>query len=581
MKRISLLLLLVALSLSFSCKGEYEQSDVLNKSEALLSTSPDSAYILLNSIIAPGQMNDPSLARWCMLTGKIANEIHEDMPYSDLLVRAQAWYRKHGTAEEQAHIGLFLGRSYAEEKAFEKAMTTYMDALETADKNENYNQAGYISSYIADLYEFKEMSNEARNKYEEGAAYFLKAGNDRSYALALRDIAYTWALTDSVNNAFIYMFKADSIACSINDRRAMASIANGLGNLYKMKKDYQNAEVYLLKSLNLEDRDNAPSYLALSNLHTNSGNMEKARFFLKKIKSNDDNPSTSIGAIYQRYLIEKAVENTGEALKYLELYDAAADSITTLQNESNILKIEKKYQQEKLLTENSQLYIEKQRYFIMIILSVIVCLIILSLYQRKLKKQQCEMYQQQITLDKNKFTLIKLNEKIQNGENELYQANSELKRVNEQIEKQEELEEQQYIYEQQKTELEQINNEIIQVRKERLFASSIAKKVIKLSKSVTAGVNKPPLTVKDWKTIQQHIDNIYISLPQLIRNEVLLFTPTDIECCYLSFFDLDPQAEAILLNINPNSASRRRSRLRKKLGIKGEDKSLYEYLSKL
>lgn len=581
MKRISLLLLLVALSLSFSCKGEYEQSDVLNKSEALLSTSPDSAYILLNSIIAPGQMNDPSLARWCMLTGKIANEIHEDMPYSDLLVRAQAWYRKHGTAEEQARIGLFLGRSYAEEKAFEKAMTTYMDALETADKNEIYNQAGYISSYIADLYEFKEMSNEARNKYEEGAAYFLKAGNDRSYALALRDIAYTWALTDSTNRALTYMKKADSIVSALNSLSAMASTQNGLGNLYEMKKEYQKAEDCYLLALNLNKTNNKPNYLALSSMYTKSGNIEKAYFYLEKAKSRSKQESVSIGIIYQQYLIAKANNNIEEALNYLEQYDIAADSVTTLQNESNILKIEKKYQQEKLQTENNQLNIAKQRHFFLIIILILTCLIILFIYQMKLKKQHEKIYKQQIVLDKNKSVLRNLEKKLEEGNDELHQVENQLCKTSEQIEKQTKLEDQRKIYEQQKTELEQISNKIVQVRKEKLFASSIAKKVIKLSKTVTAGVNKSPLTAKDWNVIKQHIDNIYISLPQLIRNEVLLFTPTDIECCYLSFFDLDPQAEAILLNINPDSASRRRSRLRKKLGIKGEDKSLYEYLSKL
>lgn len=71
------------------------------------------------------------------------------------------------------------------------------------------------------------------------------------------------------------------------------------------------------------------------------------------------------------------------------------------------------------------------------------------------------------------------------------------------------------MYEQQKTELEQINNEIMQVRKEKLFASSIAKKIIKLSKSVKAGTNTSPLTAKDWGIIQAQIDEIYISLPQL------------------------------------------------------------------
>lgn len=578
---MKLVFLFLSIFTLFSCKDECTQKDILNKSETLLRTDPDSAYALLNSIPNPAQMSDKQLARWCMLVGESADKIYEDMPSSNLVVEAQTWYKKHGTAEEQARISLFLGRSYVENKEFEKAMTIYMEALEAASTNRVYNQAGYLSSYIADLYLFKDMPGEARKKNIEGADYFLKAGNKRSYALALRDIAYTWSRVDSVNKALWYMTKADTIVSELNDRKAMASIANGLGNLYEMKGDYQKAEENYLQSLDVNKKNNKSTYLALSSMYTQSGNLEKAGFYLEKAKIHMKEANVSAGIIYQQYLLAKASNHIEDALNYLEQYDAACDSVTSMQNESDILKIEKKYQQEKILKENSQLHIAKQRNFILVILLIIICLVILYIFQIKLRKQRKKIYEQQITLDNNKLTMNKLNNKLEQVKDELSLAKKHLNKTNEQIEQQNKLEEQQKLYEQQKTELEQINNEIMQVRKEKLFASSIAKKIIKLSKSVKAGTNTSPLTAKDWGIIQAQIDEIYISLPQLLKNEILSFTPADIECCYLSFFDLDPQAEAILLNINPDSASRRRSRLRKKLDIIGEDKSLHEFLTKL
>jgi len=578
---MKLVFLFLSIFTLFSCKDECTQKDILNKSETLLRTDPDSAYALLNSIPNPAQMSDKQLARWCMLVGESADKIYEDMPSSNLVVQAQTWYKKHGTAEEQARISLFLGRSYVENKEFEKAMTIYMEALEAASTNRVYNQAGYLSSYIADLYLFKDMPGEARKKNIEGADYFLKAGNKRSYALALRDIAYTWSRVDSVNKALWYMTKADTIVSELNDRKAMASIANGLGNLYEMKGDYQKAEENYLQSLDVNKKNNKSTYLALSSMYTQSGNLEKAGFYLEKAKIHMKEANVSAGIIYQQYLLAKASNHIEDALNYLEQYDAACDSVTSMQNESDILKIEKKYQQEKILKENSQLHIAKQRNFILVILLIIICLVILYIFQIKLRKQRKKIYEQQITLDNNKLAVNKLNNKLEQVKDELSLAKKHLNKTNEQIEQQNKLEEQQKLYEQQKTELEQINNEIMQVRKEKLFASSIAKKIIKLSKSVKAGTNTSPLTAKDWGIIQAQIDEIYISLPQLLKNEILSFTPADIECCYLSFFDLDPQAEAILLNINPDSASRRRSRLRKKLDIIGEDKSLHEFLTKL
>ena len=102
-----------------------------------------------------------------------------------------------------------------------------------------------------------------------------------------------------------------------------------------------------------------------------------------------------------------------------------------------------------------------------------------------------------------------------------------------------------------------------------------------LSKTVKAGSSQSLLTPKDWIALQKQVNEIYVSLPQFLHKESLSLTSSDIECCYLSFFQLDPNAEAILLNINPHSASRRRSRLREKFGIVGKNSSLYEYLSKV
>ena len=158
---------------------------------------------------------------------------------------------------------------------------------------------------------------------------------------------------------------------------------------------------------------------------------------------------------------------------------------------------------------------------------------------------------------------------------------SDLNKTEEQVNFQNTLEDQQVIYLKQKEELERINAEIHQLRNNKLLASSIGKKIMNLSKTVKAGSSQSLLTPKDWIALQKQVNEIYVSLPQFLHKESLSLTSSDIECCYLSFFQLDPNAEAILLNINPHSASRRRSRLREKFGIVGKNSSLYEYLSKV
>ena len=57
-------------------------------------------------------------------------------------------------------------------------------------------------------------------------------------------------------------------------------------------------------------------------------------------------------------------------------------------------------------------------------------------------------------------------------------------------------------------------------------------------------------------------------------------TDTEIEVCYLSFLKIGLNEEAILLNINPDSVSKRRFRTRQKLGLANNETSIYDFILK-
>lgn len=571
------LLLLFFATCCLSCHDNQVVVQLLDKAESLLVTQPDSVHILLDSISNPGNFNNKLFARWCMLYAKSADKLHEDMPSVNQLLRAKSWYDNHGSAEEQAWIGFFLGRSYVEDKEFAKAMKAYVSALRVAERRKCYNVAGYICSYTGDLYEFDDKPQIALEKYKEGGNYFLKAGNKRSYALALRDVGHMWSYSDSCVKALYYMKKADSIVTALHDIKAMASTANGLGNIYGMLERSDSAEFFLLKSLELNENEKAPSCLALSKIYLDNGDLGKACFYLEKSKIKTKNEATSIGILYQYYLVKKASNNLEQALYYLEQYEAASDSVSTLQNNAEVMKMEKKYRNEKILNENTQLRVKRQQNMILFIIVLIICLGIFIIYQILLKRKQLEIFKQQRKLDQNRNNIRELSTKLKEGEIEL----SKLKIHNEQIYERDTLEQELKNYHKQKEELEQISADIIQLRREKLLLSAIGKKIIKLSKKVIPGVKCSLLTDKDWKAIRSQIDETYLSMTGLLEKRDLNLTPLEIDCCYLAFFKLDLKEEAILLNISPNTASKRHSRLREKLGIGGKEMSLYDYLTEM
>lgn len=80
MKRL-IVLILILLSFFFSCQNKEKEETLIDRAETLSVNYPDSAYILLDSIVMPEIMSDKLLARWCMLYARIANKLFKDMPY--------------------------------------------------------------------------------------------------------------------------------------------------------------------------------------------------------------------------------------------------------------------------------------------------------------------------------------------------------------------------------------------------------------------------------------------------------------------------------------------------------------------
>lgn len=556
-------LLLVGITFFTSCRNESTERQLINDAEALLIANPDSAYLLLDSITMADNLSDKLLARWCMLYGDVADKLHKDMPYVSQLLRARTWYEKHGTPYQQAQIGLYLGRSYVEDKEYMKAMDAYVQALDIAEKAKEYNVAGYISSYMGDLYTLKGLSTEALDKYHRASDYFLKAGNKRSYAISYRDMARTLVYQDSTSLALEYLFKADTIIRKLNDTEALASIQNGLGNTYAMLDDTVNAEYYYTKSLKTSSINNAPTYLALCNLYINK-DVNKARNFLDKAKlSLGDNLYTSVAIIYKQYELEKNNDDTRLALFHLEQYQNALDSIYDLYTKNDILDIEKRYDHVKLLNENGKLRNKNLIDIILLNIAIAFALLIYLIYQHNDKNKSKRIYEQNIKINELSLELDKkikelyVQETLKSEENEFKDNVLKLNDI--------------------KNDIFTIKSELNILRKQKFLSSSITKKVIKLSQNVIAGYNKPLLSNKDWDSIKNLINNIYPSIDDFLNSDKYGFTDSEIKYCYLSFFELDIRSESILLNITTESVTKRRYRIRQKLNIVGEEGSFYAY----
>lgn len=573
------LLILISLlsTLSFiGCRDESDAIYLIDRAESLLKSDPDSSHILLDSIAVPDNLSDKLLARWCMLSGKVADTLYTDLPYVQQLLRAQAYYKSHGTKQEQAKIGLYLGRSYVEDKENEKAMKVYLQALDIALRSEDYNQAGYICSYMGDLYDFEGNYLLGKDKYKEAESYFRKAGNMRSSAFALRDVGRMYAFSDSLDIALIFLLKADTIIVEVGDSSDIGTIYNGIGNIYNMLGNKELAKLYLWKNVNMSDFDDAPSYRTLAGIYIEEGDFKNARICLEKASVPSFNDMTRFSVLYGYSLLEKAEGNWEKAWFYLDEYNSASDSILTIRNRENIIKIEKEYEHLKISLENMRLKSDKQKYFIYWVISVSILLILLWVFQIRIDRKNKRLLKQEIDLSNKSNELFRLRDNLRNKQDRLEALSIQLSEKNEKLNELDSREKLEKEYEQIKKEEETLVLRIAERRKDLFLSSAIAKKVIKLSQKVVPGATKSPLSEKDWQNIITQVNEVYPFLAD--RLAAFNLSAAELRYCYLSLLGLDSIGESILLHIQPNSVNKRRQRVRQRLGIIAKELDLCAYL---
>ena len=562
MKQILYLPLVLILCLvAGRCSNEAvtQQQVLFDAVERLLPVDADSACLLLASFPSPDALDDGDFARWCMLCGRSTNYTHADTLSIDQWKRAQRWIDKHGSPEERAQVGMFLGRAYAEDSEWDLAMQCYVEALHLAKEHGAYNVGGYICTYMADLYNFKSMPDEIRKKYSEAASLFSKSGNLKSQVYALKNLAVELAYVDSFSCAKNIMKKADSLASLLHNQRVDYNIANAYANIYDMQKCYDLAELYYKKAISLDTRHGMKDSMGLADIYIASGRVHLAKQMVDKMILHDS-LNYFLNDLYVRIYKIKADYN--KALHYNEICFNIFDTIMLNQSKAEIFKIEQKYNHLKYQEENIKLKNERQRTLIYLIfcvsLFVIGCLCFY--FYRKHAKMKLHWHEENLKiLDKERSKIV-LDLSETRHSLELMQENQyENIRLQQKI-----------LF---------LSERYKELQKQRLESSAIYKKLLTLSTKIQPNNGKPLLTDKLWNTLILELARIYPEFRNSLDEKYSSLTEEELRYCYLHVLGFDGNHEAVLLGIMPNSIWMKRSRIKQKLGGNiSKEQSLHDIL---
>lgn len=565
MKSFIYILLTSLTFLVVGCQNESEEIRLINQAERLFDAYPDSVITTLDSIPLPEEMNPRLIARWCMLYARAADKIEDEMPYTNQLEIALKYYQKKKMREEEAEIGLYLGRSYVEDKEYEKAMRAYSDALEVALAIKDYNRAGYICSYMGDLYEVDLRYILAAEKYKESGKYFHLANNTTSYVRAFVNEAHSYSIADSSYLALASLKQAEMVMDSLNVEEVRSYVYNGLSNIYNNLGDYDLAEYYILRCIELDPEEIASDYLVLTDISLKCMDMEKAEYYLKKANIFTNNELVLPTIVYYNYKIKKEQGDFEIALSFHEQYVAIEDSLINVGKSVDIYDADQKYERLKLHNENIELVLKNQKSYLFILLLLFAIALLVIFYL--------------MTLRRKNRSLLKQQEEINDLNQNIYHLSIELREKEEQLKLQENslhlAKEELVSYENIKKEVEDLRHRLINLREIKILNSSLAQKIKRMSQTVWSKVSQAVIDEKMWIDIEVLMVEVYPDIVKALRDADLSFS--EMHLCFLTLFKLDTKAMSTLLNIIPTSVDKTRLRVRKKLHWEGKQ-DFYESL---
>lgn len=506
-----------------SCQEDKATEQTLQTVNKILATNPDSAFVLLQSINAPESLPTRTFSRWCLLYAQACDEAGEDMPFVSQLKRTNEYFAKHGSPGEKALCELYLGHSHEEDKEFDRAMQHFLTASDIAKKAKEYKIEGNIYNHIAQLYEFNDKNKEAQMIYQKAGDCFMLAKDSINYAYALRNIGWTYARENDFVKALDYCEKAYDLSIYLNDSTTLSSLANRIGIIYKEMRKFDLAEEKLFQSIKYQEKNSAPTYLAIADLFFHQKQYDKSLYYIQKASESKTANRTTAGAIlYQRYLNEKDLDHTSLALDYYEQYVAFNDSVTMLQEKANSEKVEKRYEQSKLLNANYELYTKQQRTIILCILLILASITTILFYKIRISRKNKRIHKQQELIQGNHAQLMA---------KELSVKGLEI--------------------------------DIQQIRENILHNSAIWEKIIRNSKSIPEA-KQFPLTEKEWLSFTEIIKATYISFQENLFLKFPGLTVDEFRFCCLLKAGLNSQELSIFLNIQPESVNHKRYRVMKK-----------------
>ena len=541
----------------------------LEEAEALLTENPDSAYRLLQSIERPERRQEAEYATWCLLMTQATDKSFREHTSDSLIRVAVRYFSKQHDPERLATALYTQGRVEKELGKNEEAAQLFVKALDVAKGGEDYKLQYLASSQLGTLYAYSHLDSLAFSAYEQALHFAELAQDSSSISYSHAYLGRVYGLQNNWHEAIHAYQKAIAIASQVQSIPALRLGLSELATAYCRIQAYQNAFDCLQRLQDLADKslttNQAITYLNIGDLYRLMGCYDLAIPYLEKAL-NTKNMYTKRSTYQSFYYLYIEQQNYKKAIEYNNLYWVCNDSIQKIEKQKEIIAVEKKYNNEKLMNEKQQLELKQSRMLLIgggiFLLIIIVFLFIYADKKRiiarlfeELNNVQCQIVEKERAIIEYQQEVAVLSQK-QSNFNDLQQIRNnmeaEIKLLHQQIKTLRQRQSELLIR------LNHRNDQIQQYEKIMERKENIPDILTRIKK--TARIEE-----SEWPELIAHIDALHCQFSARLKKAYPELTDADIRLCCLIKLGYERKDQIALLALNEDSFDKRKQRLRKRI----------------
>ena len=397
MNRFTILSLILTALFFYACNNpQPEAYKLLNNATRLVEVYPDSAMIFIDSIFYPEKsLNRENYMRFLVVHVQAKYKTYRPIQEDTLIFKASEYFSNKKNDSYQTAIAYFYsGCVYREQKEYKKAIQQYTEAQKYALQTNDMKLNGLIQYNTGDLLVSQGLFLKAVDYYKEAANYYAQSPLDDydKQAISFSAIGRMFMLSGNNDSAFHYFNKGLQVTNFNNDNKSQSLIYQNISILYRESKQYEEAEIHLRQSFELNtDSTEIPRYLLnFARLYKYKEQHDSLILYTsllnQSINSIDNNALKA--SVYEFLaLYEKERGSYHAAFDYKKKYTDVLIDIMDERNRQSLYEVQQKYNFEIQQTQFDKHYTKTERYILNLIIVVLIGTLIFTIYTFKQRKK--------------------------------------------------------------------------------------------------------------------------------------------------------------------------------------------------